>query len=478
MMKWSLLIVLLPCYLAVGQVSFYNRYTGSSFDEGRGLVQLPDDGYAVTGSHSAFNASSNAYIMRLDENGDYLWSKTYGSSGIERGQRIFHETGVGFWVMGFANNPQTASFDFYAFHTDEDGELIWESNYGTPDWEKLWDAVRLSNGDFILVGEKTGDLSDNEDMYLVRITESGDEVWSQSFTSVGKDVAYAVNSMNDTTVLVAGEMMDAVGVQRPTILSMHIDGTVNWQQFYDGQGEGFFRGVQFFQDRIYACGGIIPDGDELMSIYMIRAFDSGNVEFFHVSPADGDEYLSAMNVVDEDNFYVSMITDAPQRDVYPEGVDQFLLKYHTFLFWNGFSRSFSGVNDDIAYQLISTSDDAVAMVSTVSDSWYLSTQGSMICVVKIGPNGETATLTTTDPILSSPEISFKELRVFPNPFEEVLNIELPSGLTGKYTLYDATGKIAQYGAIQSTLFVGDLSNGVYILELSFGLETARLRLVK
>jgi hypothetical protein len=478
-MKWILNIgILFFAAQSVGQVAFYNRYTGSNFDQGRGMVQLPDDGYAVTGSHAAFNASSNAYIIRIADNGDYLWSKTYGTSGTERGQRIFYEQGTGFWVMGYANNPQTASFDFYAFQTDEDGELLWESNYGTADWERLWDAVRLDNGDFILVGEKTGDLSDNEDMFLVRITENGDEVWTQTFSTSGKDIAYAVNIMNDTTILIAGEMQDLAGLGRPTILSMHIDGTLNWQQFYDAQGEGFFRGVQFFEDRIYACGGVVPDGDELMSIYMIRAMNNGNVEFFHVSPADGDEYLSAMHVADEHSFYVVMISNAPQRNVYPEGVDQFLLKYHTLLFWNGLSRSFSGFNDDIAYQVIGTSDDGAALVSTVSDNWFASSQGSMICVAKVGPNGETATLTTTSPILSSPELEATTFRVYPNPFQEQLHVEIPHGLIGAYELQDATGKRLQSGVIQDVIHTQELPTGIYFLRLFIGNEIAVMRLVK
>ena len=70
--------------------SFYKVFSGNGYDEAQGLTQLVDSSYLITGSSSSFeNAPNQAFLMNLDKQGNYLWSKSYGGSEFEEGKTRF-----------------------------------------------------------------------------------------------------------------------------------------------------------------------------------------------------------------------------------------------------------------------------------------------------------------------------------------------------------------------------------------------------
>ena len=59
-------------------------YGGSAEDNGRAVCRA-DNGYMVTGYGASFGAGGDdIYLMKIDEDGDTLWFKTYGGGANER----------------------------------------------------------------------------------------------------------------------------------------------------------------------------------------------------------------------------------------------------------------------------------------------------------------------------------------------------------------------------------------------------------
>ena len=68
------------------QIQFYRAYSGNGYDRAYGVAQLLDSGYLVTGSSSSFEeAPSQAFLLRLDKYGDFVWSRAYGGPEFEEG---------------------------------------------------------------------------------------------------------------------------------------------------------------------------------------------------------------------------------------------------------------------------------------------------------------------------------------------------------------------------------------------------------
>ncbi|MDX1652803.1 MAG: T9SS type A sorting domain-containing protein [Brumimicrobium sp.] len=461
------------------QISFYKSYTGSPFDEGQGITQLPDSSYAITGSSAAFYyASSQAYLMLIDSLGNHLWTKSYGGDGSDWGRRVFHIPGQGFMIAGYTNSTADGSFDAYLIKTDENGSLVWEKNFGTSDWERIWDATLLSDGGVIVVGESEGDLSDMKDMYIARTDGYGDTVWTRKISTPYDDVAYTVAQMNDTTILVGGDSFEN-GEPRGTIISMHINGNINWQNYYGDTVETGLRDLVFYNNKIYGGGYVVQMGNTDRDFWLLKADDSGIFENQNTTHYNGDDILNAIAIPEDDKLYIGLISDSPDLNVYGGGYDMFVLRFHTFMYFNGMSQGYSGYDPDIIHEMISTNDNAVAFVATVSDDRQVASYGSDVVVVKIGPNDEVTTTVDdgNDLVAISEQSVDKTFHIFPNPAST--HIFIPEGLHGeKFEIYGSEGKRVESGILSSKLVLNDLSQGFYTLRVLKENAVINLRFVK
>lgn len=478
LIKFSVIIFMSIGSFSFAQEAFYKVYSGSTFDEGQGIAQMADSGYIITGSTAGFSESSDAFLTRLNKFGEFEWSKKFGGENSDRGRRVIYEEGEGMWCFGYTNSLNAQSFDFYLFKTDEDGVLEWESVLGTPDWERLHDAVRLPNGDFILVGETQGADAINEDILVVRIDDSGNEVWMERVQSTGSDIPHALSVLNDTTVVIVGESYNGTN-QAAFILSMHIDGTTNWMNFYESTLHGIFYDVDVYDNEIYAVGGLFAVGETEPDLWMIRTDEDGVVLNDHLDSYEGTAYLSNVLMRADGRLYVSLITDAPKDNPFPFGMDHFLLKYHQLLFWNGLSRPYSGVNDDLVHQIIATNDGGIAIIGTVSDDRVNDSPGTDVTVIKLGENDEFEEVATNDELVSIVQFENITVEVFPNPITNSLNIITPNSNKVSYSILSSDGRVHMSGLLTgSSLDVSQLASGAYFLLLQINNEVQTIKLMK
>ena len=52
--------------------------TGSLADEMRSVRRTSDGGYIIAGETNSFGENSDAWVMKLDKDGNIIWQKTYG----------------------------------------------------------------------------------------------------------------------------------------------------------------------------------------------------------------------------------------------------------------------------------------------------------------------------------------------------------------------------------------------------------------
>lgn len=466
-------------YVAIGQISFYNTYTGSAFDEGQGIVQTPDSSYAITGSSAAFSYNSGqAYLMLVDSLGNHKWTKSYGGDGSDWGRRVFHKPGVGFVIAGYTNSTVDGSFNFYFIETDESGELISEKNFGTSNWDRLWDAVMLDDEGLLLVGETEGDNSQLKDMYIVRTDDQGDTLWTKTISTQYDDVAYAVTIINDTTVAIGGDSWQN-DEPRSTILSMHINGDVNWQMYYGDTVETGIRDIKYFNNNLFAVGYILPLSKNEWDIWAMKTDLTGAFVMDLTDDLAGTDFISSIVIKNSNSLYFSIISDSPDLGVFPEGPDAFISKFDSDFYFKNFSGSFSGVNPDMANQIINTSDTGIVFVGTCGDDRVYPSLGSDVMIVKIGPNDEVAITPEENIDLVSLSVNNKEedFKVYPNPAATKLFI--PEKLSGEeYSIYNSLGKEVQRGNLGMYIDLSSFNSGIYHIKVLYDNNYSTVRFIK
>lgn len=478
-MRIKLTIALLIITATVkSQIAFYNTYASSSFDEGHGLVQLADSSYLITGSTASFTGFSDIFVTHLTKNGTFDWSKQFGGENNDRGRRIFYDDTTGIWCFGTSNSPGAQSYDFYMANADEFGNQQWETFIGTSDWEYLSDAIRLVNGDFILTGQSSGSNSLGDDGYLARVDMSGSIVWEIQLQTAEDDKLNAIANLNDSVFVIGGQSFNG-DTQAAFLLAFSIDGDTLWHQYYEPLLVGEIHGISIFENEIYAVGGLTGTGETKPDLWMLRTDSQGNIIYDHLDVRDETAYFSKVQMVGDGRLYTSLISDSPSFNPFTNGVDFFFMKYHQNLFWNGVSQSFSGVNDDMVHQMIQTNDNGIALIGTVSDDRTMDSPGTHITVIKIGPSDEIVPTPTTDQLVSIKPAESTEISVYPNPFNEYVNINMPAFVKGNFEIIGLDGRIVLNGTLNNNQIATDqLKDGIYMLKIKLGGELITKKLLK
>jgi hypothetical protein len=106
---------------ASGDTSWTKTFGGVQQDEGRSVIQTNDGGYAITGfTYSYGSGQSNVYLIKADQNGNELWSSTYGGTNADEGNSVIQTNDNGYAILGYTYSYGTGQSDAYLIKTEPD----------------------------------------------------------------------------------------------------------------------------------------------------------------------------------------------------------------------------------------------------------------------------------------------------------------------------------------------------------------------
>ncbi len=212
---------------ASGNEIWNNRYRGSIFrNVGRFVQQTNDEGFIVTG-YSGGSFVEDVFLLKTNANGDKQWEKTFGGNGREEGVCVQQLADDGYAVLGETNSRGHGNTDMYLLRLDRDGDTLWTKTYGTdlPETGRSFDVT--PDGGFILFGDE--ETSDG-DMYLVRTDSNGDELWHKYYGDDNRESGYAIEMTSDEGFILAGSRSN--GNSQPTdmyCLKTDNEGSMEWE---------------------------------------------------------------------------------------------------------------------------------------------------------------------------------------------------------------------------------------------------------
>lgn len=137
------------------------------------VIQTSDNGYALIGQCSPNGNGSEMCMVRLDEQGDTLWSQRYGGPASCYGQSVLELADGGFLLGGSVFASPFASKDFLLVRTDSLGTVIWSKTYGGLGNEEIEKILPIPGSGWLLAGR--GGNQNSEDAYfMVQVDSIGD----------------------------------------------------------------------------------------------------------------------------------------------------------------------------------------------------------------------------------------------------------------------------------------------------------------
>ncbi len=159
-------------------------FGGAGTEYGNGGVCL-EDGYLVVGYTTSFGSGAkDVYLIKLDRDGKEVWSKTYGGSSWDVGMAVCSAKDDHYFVCGCTHSFGEGEEDVYLIKTDRRGKEIWSKTYGGERLD-MGNSVCLADNDGLLIGATSGSFSQNTDFLLIRTDAQGNELWTKSYGAVG-----------------------------------------------------------------------------------------------------------------------------------------------------------------------------------------------------------------------------------------------------------------------------------------------------
>ena len=177
------------------------------------------------------------------------WEHSFGTPyGNEEAFAVVQMTDGGFAVGGYTDGPLSHGMkDFYVVKVDENGQTLWERTYtyvGGQRDEICYSMAATQDNDLILAGYTQAEARTN-DILLIRTDHWGDVVWTRVLQAepalddphphqVALDIKILEVSGQDNGIIIAGfwEAQDHSS-KRPLIIETDMQGFVRSQNIYD-----------------------------------------------------------------------------------------------------------------------------------------------------------------------------------------------------------------------------------------------------
>ncbi|MCK4307994.1 T9SS type A sorting domain-containing protein, partial [candidate division WOR-3 bacterium] len=161
---------------ADGDTLWTKTYGGTHDDVGYSVQECAGGGFIIAGETRSFGAGEyDVYLIRTDENGDTLWTKTYGGTSRDRGYSVEECASGGFIITGYTYSFGAGNCDVYLIRTDTDGDTLWTGIYGGTDYDWGCSVQECANGGFIIAGQTESFGAGYSAVWLIRISETGVE---------------------------------------------------------------------------------------------------------------------------------------------------------------------------------------------------------------------------------------------------------------------------------------------------------------
>jgi len=452
--------------LLYAQGSFYTQYSGSEYDMGHGVVQLPDSSYVLTGRSGSWGDNAEAYLLKISKTGAYQWSQHYGGYEFDEGRRVMSHAVNGLYVAGSSMLNQATAYDLYLLNTAHNGTLTWEKRVDLGGWEFTNDAILTFDDGIVMVGSSQDPNSSNSRGFIVKTNAAGDTLWSRFIGGMETNAVHTVLELHDSIYVVAGTYFNADStLNKGFISAYHENGSPLWFTSIGDKGTFAITDMTINLNRINLIGWkydpVLNEHDNYTGRYEFNG--SLFYESVYVNP--GDVILDEVTLNGaQTKLYVGYRNENLSNPNF--GMDITLGRFNTNFDWDNGPIYINHGGDEKVEQFIPTLDGGALAVGSIT---YPMNGGSSVFAMKIGSNDEFQTVIGNEPMLplvSTEPIDGVGISLFPNPTQDVLNITLSQGY-GMVSCLDSKGFVVHSHEIEAgktALNVSALRAGIYFIQ--------------
>lgn len=248
--------------------SIWSRaFIGGWRDVCSSALSLPDEGNVIlAGNVEGIGAGeSDVWLVKASAAGDSLWSRTYGGVGADRCESITRTSSGNYLLGGSTRSFGVAGRDFYVLLVDQLGDTLWTRTFGggnPTDFGVVRDDVcgyvgETSSGDFLLVGNSYPFGPGQWDYWILKISQTGDSLWSRAYGGTATDYCISGCITNDDGCILVGYTTSFGNQDDGDVFVLRVDsnGDSLWSRVFAWERGEVGNSVKQLEDGGFIIGG-------------------------------------------------------------------------------------------------------------------------------------------------------------------------------------------------------------------------------
>jgi regulation of enolase protein 1 (concanavalin A-like superfamily) len=237
-----------------GNALWRKTYGGANSEEAFCVQQTYDNGFIMAGDITHANGYSNALLIKTDSAGNAEWVRAYGGDYDDGARSVCQTPDGGYIIAGDTYNYGAGLSDIYVIKIDTDGDTIWTRTYGGSSHEHAR-CIRRYPDSFVIVGSTESFGSGYSDFYLIKTDSIGDTLWTRTFYGVQDDYGAAFQQTIDGGYIIAGWTGIRDRHRDICLIKTLQNGDFMWRRIYGGAGHDAANFVQLTSPRFYMVAG-------------------------------------------------------------------------------------------------------------------------------------------------------------------------------------------------------------------------------
>jgi len=283
-----------------GAVEWEKTYGGAYDDYGKTIIESVQGGLILAANTTAFGAgASDAWILNLDQAGNIVWEKAYGGPSYDFAAFTCKSSNGGYIVVGATASFGAGSTDAWVLKLDSNGDVEWQKRYGDYNEDYALSAATTDDGGCVLAGTTSSFGAGAGDFWILKLSAAGDVEWQKSYGSTYEEYARSIAQTPDSGFIVAGDTYCS-GTSYPDVwvLKLDLNGDVEWQKAFGGTGATDFEDYGRFIS-VDGNGGIILAADTCSfgegdrDLWLVKLSPEGVLEWEKSYAGSGDDLAGA-----------------------------------------------------------------------------------------------------------------------------------------------------------------------------------------
>jgi hypothetical protein len=270
-------------------------------------------GFLLVGNEFLPLGGENGYVAEINSQGALIWQTVI--IGAEDTNKLFSAIAAseGFVLFGLTSSNASRESDAWVVKIDVNGNVVWNKTYGNATDTAATAGVLAPNGDYMVTGYTNPRGENNYDFLLMQIDPNGNMMWNETYGGAGSQEASAMTKASDGYIIVGDTQAQNSNIHA-WVVKVDWNGTMLWATTVGGKNADSPYCITSSQNGGYLVGGFtFSFGAVNRDFWLFEISDSGQVAWSCVVPKSGDGYQEAYGVIQTGKNQYVMVgwTDPP-----------------------------------------------------------------------------------------------------------------------------------------------------------------------